>query len=327
MRDAGSHDPEAERRARRAERASRDPLRRRAAARARLRRRRAALALVVLALVAAGLAAGRVLGGGGARPRAAGSAAVAAQPPPTRNRHHRPAGLPAYHGPVVSGAAARRLAVPILMYHVISDPPAGAAFPQLWVSPRDFRAQVRALARAGYHAVTLAQVFGAWEHGAALPARPIVFSFDDGDVSQSQVADPALRRAGWPGVLNLEVGNANHGGISLGRLRRLVRDGWEIDSHTMTHPDLTTLPAARLRQELVRPRQWIRHHLGVTPQFFCYPAGRYDATVIAAVRAAGYRGATTELPGPAVPREDPFQLRRVRVARGETAGVVLASIG
>jgi peptidoglycan/xylan/chitin deacetylase (PgdA/CDA1 family) len=226
----------------------------------------------------------------------------------------------------VTGPAARRIVVPILMYHVVTDPPPGAAYPDLWVAESAFRAQVRALSRAGYRAVTLRELFAAWRRGAALPTRPLVLSFDDGYRSHATVAGPALRRLGWPGVLNLKTGNAGPGGISLPRLRRLVRDGWEIASHTLTHPDLTTLGAGALRDELVRSRAWIRRRLGVTPEFFCYPAGRYDATVIAAVRAAGYRGATTELPGPARPGEDPYQLRRIRVARGESAADVLASL-
>jgi peptidoglycan/xylan/chitin deacetylase (PgdA/CDA1 family) len=327
MSDVPSPDPAAERRARQQERARRGAgPERRGAARARLRRRRALAGVALLAVAGAIVAAVLLLGGGdGPRTRPSGSAAPA-HGVRVRPAHHARAGLPPYHGPTVSGAAARRLPVPILMYHVVQDPPSGAAYPDLWVSPPEFRAEVRAMVAAGYHGITLAQVFAAWRRGAALPRHPVVVSFDDGYLSHSSVAAPALRRAGWPGVLNLEIGNAGRGGISIARLRRLVRDGWEIDSHTMTHPDLTTLPAARLREELVGPRAWIRRHLGATPEFFCYPAGRYDATVIAAVRAAGYAGATTELPGPARPSEDPFQLRRIRVSRGEPAADVVASL-
>jgi peptidoglycan/xylan/chitin deacetylase (PgdA/CDA1 family) len=122
-----------------------------------------------------------------------------------------------------------------------------------------------------------------------------------------------LRRLGWPGVLDLAIRNAGPGGIRLRALHRLVRDGWEIDSHTVHHPDLTTLPAAQVRAELVRSKAWIRRRLGVPAPFFCYPAGRFDRAVVAAVRRAGYRGATTEIPGVATRRDDPFELPRVRV--------------
>ena len=53
-------------------------------------------------------------------------------------------------------------------------------------------------------------------------------------------------------------------------------------------------------------------------RFFCYPAGRYDARVEAAVRRAGFEGATTTQPGIASPRDDPYALPRVRVAPEQT---------
>src|SRR5690242_11187136 len=73
------------------------------------------------------------------------------------------------HVRMVSGAGARRRAVPILMYHVLGSPPPGAPYPQLWVTAHAFASQVHLLALAGYHGVTLRQVFGAWEHGNPLP--------------------------------------------------------------------------------------------------------------------------------------------------------------
>ena len=46
--------------------------------------------------------------------------------------------------------------------------------------------------------------------------------------------------------------------------------------------------------------------------FFCYPAGRYDDTVVAAVKAAGFLGATTTNYGLARP-SDLYTLSRVRI--------------
>jgi len=47
---------------------------------------------------------------------------------------------------------------------------------------------------------------------------------------------------------------------------------------------------------------------------FCYPAGSFDPTVIAAVEAAGYVGATTEIPGYAE-SDAPFELARFEILR------------
>ena len=61
--------------------------------------------------------------------------------------------------------------VPILMYHVIAAPPAGAPFPGLYVTPSEFAAQVQALKSAGWHAVTLDQVEAYWTQGRAARTR------------------------------------------------------------------------------------------------------------------------------------------------------------
>ena len=56
--------------------------------------------------------------------------------------------------------------------------------------------------------------------------------------------------------------------------------------------------------------------------FFCYPSGRLNAAVVAAVRQAGYLAATTTRAGYAAPR-DPFRLARVQVSRGISAADLL----
>jgi peptidoglycan/xylan/chitin deacetylase (PgdA/CDA1 family) len=211
------------------------------------------------------------------------------------------------------------------MYHVISAAPPGAPEPQLWVSQLRFAAEMMALRRAGYHAITLATAMRAWRHGGPLPHRPIVISFDDGYLSDYTHARPVLRRLGWPAVLNLVLQNVGPGGVTAREVRRLIASGWEIDSHTLTHPDLTRLPSAVLRHELVGSRAEIRRRFGQPADFFCYPSGRYDTRVVAAVRAAGYRGATTVDEGLGV-RGEPFTLKRVRVNAGDTPATVLARV-
>jgi peptidoglycan/xylan/chitin deacetylase (PgdA/CDA1 family) len=222
----------------------------------------------------------------------------------------------------------RHVPVSILMYHVIAAPPPGARYPQLWVSPALFEHQIRALASAGYHATTLDGVWRAWHGHGTMPRRPIVLSFDDGYDSQSTKARRMLDRLSWPGVLNLEVKNVGlKGGLKRNQVAALVKDGWEVDAHTITHPDLTTVDAARLRREVAGSRSWLRHAFGVPVDFFCYPAGRYDANVEAAVRAAGYKGATTTNLGKASRQDDPYALPRVRVTPQTTAADLVALVG
>jgi peptidoglycan/xylan/chitin deacetylase (PgdA/CDA1 family) len=287
---------------------------RRAALRRRVRRRRQAGlggVLVVVLGVAAALASA---GGDSSRPasrsvaaRAAPPVAPAAQRAPAR----KPVGLK--HAAAMAGAhRAAHEAVPILMYHVIGTRGPLTPNPGLWVAPADLAAQVHALRHRGYHAVTLQDVWDAWHHHGELPRKPLVLSFDDGYLGQVRDALPALAAVGWAGVLNLELNNlADLGGTKA--VKRLIAAGWEVDAHTITHPDLTTLDAGRLHDEVAGSRARLRRLFGVAVNFFCYPSGRYDATVIAAVKAAGYLAATTTQLGWASPAGAAFALPRVRV--------------
>jgi peptidoglycan/xylan/chitin deacetylase (PgdA/CDA1 family) len=202
--------------------------------------------------------------------------------------------------------------VPILMYHVIGSRPAGAPFPELYVSRKDFARQLRWLASHRYDAVTLHDVHEYWHGLLALPRKPIVLTFDDGYRGHFTNAGPLLRARSWPGVLNLEVAHVVHGDLTPRMIRRLLTDGWELASHTLTHPDLTVLDSRRLKREVAGSRRWLRRRFGVDVDFFSYPAGRYNRGVIAAVRASGYLGATTTVPGLAR-RASPFRLSRIRI--------------
>jgi peptidoglycan/xylan/chitin deacetylase (PgdA/CDA1 family) len=229
------------------------------------------------------------------------------------------------HGPSV---APRAKPVPVLMYHRVSAAPRKPGrSPALWVGAARFRRQLGLLARAGYHGVTLDQVWRAWHRQATLPDKPIVLTFDDGYASQYRNAAPALRRYGWPGVLNLEWRRLGlRGGLSRAQVRRLIGAGWEVAAHSLTHPDLTRLDAASLRAEVAGSRAAIEHAFGLAVESFCYPYGRVDARVRAAVRAAGFRTATTTRQGLASPLGDPLLLRRIRVDGRKPAADLLRAL-
>jgi peptidoglycan/xylan/chitin deacetylase (PgdA/CDA1 family) len=213
------------------------------------------------------------------------------------------------------------------MYHVINSPPAGAPFPGLYVTPDEFSEQMRALAAAGYHAVTQDQLWANWQEGTPLPGgKPIVLSFDNGYQSQYTQALPVLRGLGWVGVENIQLTGLppSQGGLSRTQVRGLVAAGWELDTQGISHADLTTLDAAALRAQVAGARGTIQREYGVPVNWFCYPSGQYDATVLAAVKAAGYRGSTTVVPGWAQSSEDSYRLPRLRVLGG-TSGAALVS--
>jgi peptidoglycan/xylan/chitin deacetylase (PgdA/CDA1 family) len=220
-------------------------------------------------------------------------------------------------------------AIPILMYHVIAPPPATAPYPGLYVQPGEFAEQMRALKQAGWHAVTLDQVQAYWQRGASLGAgKPIVLSFDNGYRSQYTQALPVLRSLGWVGDENIQLSGLppSQGGLTDEQVKGLIAAGWELDTQGYNHADLITLGPAELHYQVATTRRTLQQRYGVPVNWFCYPSGHYDATVIAAVKAAGFVGSTTVVPGWAAPGEDRYRLHRLRVLGGTTPQGLLALI-
>jgi peptidoglycan/xylan/chitin deacetylase (PgdA/CDA1 family) len=220
--------------------------------------------------------------------------------------------------------------VPILVYHVINSQPAGSsALPALYVPTSEFSSQMQALKTNGWHAVTLDQVQANWTRGTSLGSgKPIVITFDNGYASHYTNALPVLKGLGWAGVENLQLTGLppSEGGLSDSQIRGLIAAGWELDTQGLNHTNLTTLDPSQLANELTTARQTLQSRYGAHANWFSYPSGDYNPTVTAAVKAAGYVGATTVNQGWASPNQDRFRLPRLVVASGTSPTALLAQI-
>jgi peptidoglycan/xylan/chitin deacetylase (PgdA/CDA1 family) len=188
---------------------------------------------------------------------------------------------------------------------------------------------MQALKAAGWHAVTMNQLRANWTRGVSLgPGKPVVVSFDNGYASQYTNALPVLKRLGWVGVENIQLSGLppSQGGLTGAQVRGLLAAGWELDTQGMSHADLITLDAAGLHDQIDTARQTLRSRYHVPVNWFCYPSGHYNSTVIAAVRAAGFVGSTTVVPGWASRADDPYRLPRLRVLAGTSPTALLAQI-
>ena len=212
----------------------------------------------------------------------------------------------------------RTITLPILMYHLIG--PIRADQPpitqRLTVEPDDFAAQMHWLNRHGFHAVSQQQAFASLEHGAKLPSHPIMITFDDGYGDVWANALPVLARLHMPAteyVITSRVSDFDPGTLTWGQLHALERNGVAIGSHTVTHPDLTTLSDADALAELRNSRRRLERHLKRPVQWFAYPAGAHDARIVELVRRAGYVLAVTTQPGAVQSAQTPLELHRYEI--------------
>ncbi len=202
--------------------------------------------------------------------------------------------------------------VPILMYHVIAAPPSDAPYPELFVPPDELHDQLAWLKQHGYRGVTLDRMYRAWHKGVPMPSHPIIVSFDDGVLSQFTEALPAMKRIGWPAILNLKLSSMDEGELDEAMVSQMIDAGWEVDSHTISHIDVTTLDSDALHHEVYDSRKQLQRMFKIPVNFFCYPAGKFNRAAIEEVRKSGYLGATTTEFGLAAPKPA-YKMRRIRI--------------
>jgi peptidoglycan/xylan/chitin deacetylase (PgdA/CDA1 family) len=218
----------------------------------------------------------------------------------------------------------------VLCYHAVSE-----TWPHALSLPlADLERQLRLLLRAGYRPATAAEAL-------AGRGRLLHVTFDDAFRSLA-LALPLLDRLGLPvtvfacpayadGGRALDVAELARDAAVYQRelqtmgwdeLRGLAERGVEVGSHTLTHPHLTRLGDAELREELTESKGRLETELGRPCPLLAYPFGEEDARARRAARGAGYTAAFA-LPGRRRP-VDLYALSRVGVYRDE--GLVRATI-
>ncbi len=216
----------------------------------------------------------------------------------------------------------RSIDVPVLMYHRIGrlpDAPTPTST-KLTVQPRVFAAQMEWLARHGFHAITVAQLYAALERRAPLPSHPVLITFDDGYRDILFNAAPVLHRLGMPAaafIITDRVGGPDPSFLTWRQLRALERDGFTIGSHTVHHLPLPSLPSAQVLAELTRSRATLQQHLGEPVDWFAYPDGAENAAVVRLVEKAGYRLAFTTQTGFTQYAREPLLLHRDEIPRSD----------
>ena len=95
------------------------------------------------------------------------------------------------------------------------------------------------------------------------------------------------------------------------KARSLSKAGFELGSHTVTHPNLSRLTPESLRDELESSRKRIEETTAAACRHCCYPYGAHSEAVCDMARTAGYETAVTTI-GPGFNRQgaDLFRLRR-----------------
>ena len=122
------------------------------------------------------------------------------------------------------------------------------------------------------------------------------------------------------------AGDREEGMMTAAQIREMSAAGFEIGSHTLTHPHLTDVDEARLRRELVDSKHKLEDLIGREVTSFSYPYGDYDDRVLAAAIAAGYKNAVSTKLGTAG-RTSVYEIPRVNVRWNAIGPLLMRKIG
>jgi len=215
-------------------------------------------------------------------------------------------------------ALQRRVRLPILMYHYVEPWPTEADELRkgLTVTPEDFAAQMRYLHEQGYVTVSLYDLVYALALGQPLPPQALVLTFDDGYRKLIEYAVPAMEQYGYRGTVFVitELMDKNlEQYLTWAQAEALYAQGWKIEPHTKTHDNLAGRDRDFQLYQILGSAQTIAAHIGTSPRFLAYPAGKYDELSIQLSQETGLWGAVTVDFGRAHTVADLYTLKRVRV--------------
>jgi len=225
--------------------------------------------------------------------------------------------------PTPSGVYSWTLKVPILMYHYISEPPEDADKyrKDLSVTPEDFNAQMSYLAENGFETVDFYELSLGITNKIDLPEKPIVISFDDGYLDNFENAFPILQKYGMQGtffIITEFIDERRAGYMTWDNVEEISKAGMRIESHSKTHPDLSTAERDFIIYEVRGSQETIAAHIGYTPRYFCYPSGRYNEETMAILGELDFWGAVTTADGSWHGFDDRFEWSRVRMRNTTT---------
>jgi peptidoglycan/xylan/chitin deacetylase (PgdA/CDA1 family) len=232
-------------------------------------------------------------------------------------------------GQVEQGSTLRRIRVPILMYHYVSELPPDADDIRrgLTVTPGLFRAHMQYLHDQGYITVSLYDLYDALTSGTPLPPKSIILTFDDGYIDAYTNVFPVLKQFGFIGTFFIITSRADASDpayLSWPQIVEMSRAGMSMEPHTKDHLDLRQRDHEFLIYQMQGSIESLAAYTGITPRMFDYPVGHYDAATLQVARELGVWIGVSTNNGDLQTTSGRLHLPRLRIA-GNMSLAALAS--
>jgi peptidoglycan/xylan/chitin deacetylase (PgdA/CDA1 family) len=224
-----------------------------------------------------------------------------------------PASIPA--GKVADAATIlARPQVPVLCYHQIRDwrPKDSKSAKDYIIPPAVFREHMQILADSGYHTILPDQLYAYLATGAPLPSKPVMLTFDDGDLDQYTVATPELEKHGFKAsffIMTVAIGRrGKQPYMDKTQIKDLSDRGHVIGAHTWDHHNVKKYQGDDWKTQIDEPNAKLESITGKPVKYFAYPFGLWNKEALPELQKRGYLAAFSL----ATKRDDQMPLYTVR---------------
>lgn len=193
---------------------------------------------------------------------------------------------------------------PIFLYHGLANSRAEVGSwreRKYWVSADRFRSHLTTFRAYGRQVALLGELWGSRSESETA-APPIVLTFDDGRISDYEIAFSLLVEAGLRAEFFVNTATVGTSGyVGWHQIREMERAGMSFQSHGHDHVDLVRLPLTEMRRQMELSKNLLEDKLGRGVEFFAVPYGHLSSKVADAAVQAGYRAVCTSRSWPARP--------------------------
>jgi peptidoglycan/xylan/chitin deacetylase (PgdA/CDA1 family) len=170
-----------------------------------------------------------------------------------------------------------------------------------WISRAQISEQLDLIRCNGYGVAPLTEL---WRRSTTPDRRKnrIAITFDDGLVSQYEIAYPLLLEAGARADFFVNTANIGRPGfLNWRQIKEMQDGGMSFHSHSHNHVYLSWLSTRDLLRQLVNSKLLLEQRLGRGAEFLSVPYGDLNGEIIEAAQRVGYRAICNSRSWPAQP--------------------------
>ncbi len=183
--------------------------------------------------------------------------------------------------------------IPVLLYHMVEPEEMGLDF-IVSITPEQLRVHLETIKNNGFNTITYTDYYNYITKGTKLPKNPVMITFDDGYTNNYTYLFPLLKELEMKATIFIVTKTV---GTTPGlyphftwELAKEMNDSGYVDiqSHTHTHEDMTSLTPEQLKYDLRMSRYLIEKNLNKKCEFLAYPYGFYNDDVLNIATDAGF---------------------------------------